>query len=57
VPMIIGEDADAVAQAKAFQERGFLVFAIRPPTVPQGTSRLRFSLSAALEESLLDQLI
>ncbi len=57
VPMIIGEDADALAQAKAFQERGFLVFAIRPPTVPQGTSRLRFSLSAALEESLLDQLI
>jgi 8-amino-7-oxononanoate synthase len=57
VPMIIGEDADALARAKAFQERGFLVFAIRPPTVPQGTSRLRFSLSAALEESLLDQLI
>ena len=57
VPMIIGEDADAVAKAKGFQEKGFLVFAIRPPTVPQGTSRLRFSLSAALEESLLDQLI
>lgn len=57
VPLIIGEDAAAVAQAKTFQERGFLVFAIRPPTVPQGTSRLRFSLNAALEASLLEQLI
>jgi 8-amino-7-oxononanoate synthase len=57
VPLIIGEDADAVVQAKTFQDRGFLVFAIRPPTVPQRTSRLRFSLNAALDESLLDQLI
>jgi 8-amino-7-oxononanoate synthase len=57
VPLIIGEDADAVAQAKEFQEKGFLVFAIRPPTVPQGTSRLRFSLSAACDESILDQMI
>jgi 8-amino-7-oxononanoate synthase len=57
VPLIIGEDIDAVARAKAFQERGFLVFAIRPPTVPNGTSRLRFSLNAALDESILDQLV
>jgi len=56
VPLIIGEDSDAVAQAKGFQEKGFLVFAIRPPTVPQGTSRLRFSLNAALNESIVDQL-
>ena len=57
VPLIIGEDADAVAQAKEFQEKGFLVFAIRPPTVPQGTSRLRFSLSPACDESIVDQLV
>jgi 8-amino-7-oxononanoate synthase len=57
VPMIIGEDADAVAHAQRFQEKGFLVFAIRPPTVPQGTSRLRFSLSAALDETLLEQML
>jgi 8-amino-7-oxononanoate synthase len=57
VPLIIGEDADAVAQAKAFQQNGFLVFAIRPPTVPQGTARLRFSLSAACDESIVDQMI
>jgi 8-amino-7-oxononanoate synthase len=57
VPMIIGEDADAVAHAKRFQEKGFLVFAIRPPTVPQGTSRLRFSLTAALDETILEQML
>ena len=57
VPLIIGEDADAVEKASEFQKKGFLVFAIRPPTVPLGTSRLRFSLNAALEESILDQLI
>lgn len=57
VPLIMGEDTEAVALATAFQDRGYLVFAIRPPTVPQGTSRLRFSLNAALDESLLDQLV
>jgi len=57
VPLMIGEDAEAVAKAGEFQKKGFLVFAIRPPTVPQGTSRLRFSLSAALEESLVDDLV
>lgn len=54
VPLIIGEDSAAVAQAKQYQEKGILVFAIRPPTVPLGTARLRFSLSAALDESILD---
>ena len=48
VPYIIGEAAAALAAAQRFQEQGFIVFAIRPPTVPRGTSRLRFSLSAAL---------
>ena len=57
VPLIIGEDADAVAKASDYQEKGFLVFAIRPPTVPLGTSRLRFSLNAALDESILDNLV
>jgi len=48
VPYVIGEAAAALAAAQRFLERGFIVFAIRPPTVPKGTSRLRFSLSAAL---------
>ena len=56
VPLTIGEDPQALAAAEKFQKNGFLVFAIRPPTVPQGTSRLRFSLSAALEESDIESI-
>jgi 8-amino-7-oxononanoate synthase len=48
VPYVIGDADAALVTARRFQEHGFLVFAIRPPTVPAGTSRLRFSLSAAL---------
>lgn len=47
VPLTLGGDQDALDAAEKFQAAGMLVFAIRPPTVPQGTSRLRFSLSAA----------
>lgn len=47
VPLTIGGDKEALAAAEKFREAGQLVFAIRPPTVPQGTCRLRFSLSAA----------
>ena len=47
VPLTIGGDQEALAAAENFRARGMLVFAIRPPTVPQGTCRLRFSLSAA----------
>ena len=47
VPLTIGGDQEALAAAEKFRARGMLVFAIRPPTVPQGTCRLRFSLSAA----------
>jgi len=46
-PLIIGANAEAVAVAEALARGGLLVPAIRPPTVPQGTARLRISLSAA----------
>ncbi len=46
-PIIVGETRLALDAAALLQERGFLVPAIRPPTVPEGTSRLRVSLSAA----------
>lgn len=46
VPLIVGEPNTAVQLSALLQERGFLVPAIRPPTVPRGTSRLRMSLTA-----------
>ena len=45
VPVMIGEDARAMAVAAALQAEGFDVRGIRPPTVPAGTSRLRVSLT------------
>jgi len=49
VPLIVGGDRDALELAAKLREHGILVFAIRPPTVPAGTARLRFSLNAALK--------
>jgi len=44
VPIIVGGDETAVALAGALQAEGFDIRAIRPPTVPEGTARLRLSL-------------
>ncbi len=44
-PILLKSDARAVAIARALQERGFDVRAVRPPTVPDGTARLRVSLT------------
>ena len=46
-PLIIGANDEALAAAEALARAGLLVPAIRPPTVPKGTARLRISLSAA----------
>jgi 8-amino-7-oxononanoate synthase len=51
VPIVVGDAQRAVALSRALQEKGFLVPAIRPPSVPEGTSRLRISLSAGHTES------
>ena len=47
VPLIIGENEAALAASKRLQEKGFLVPAIRYPTVPKSTARLRITFSAA----------
>lgn len=57
VPVVLGEEATARAAAAALEERGLLVPAIRPPTVPPGTSRLRVALSAAHEDSQVERLL
>ncbi len=46
IPVIIGSDQKTMAVAKSLEEKGFLVGAIRPPTVPEGSARLRVTLSA-----------
>jgi 8-amino-7-oxononanoate synthase len=56
-PLVIGGNAEALAVADALNERGLLVPAIRPPTVPQGTARLRISLSAAHSEDDVNLLV
>ncbi|HEX8439000.1 8-amino-7-oxononanoate synthase [Archangium sp.] len=53
-PVILGEPELAIAASRALRSRGLLVKAIRPPTVPEGTSRLRFCLSAAHTEGHVD---
>jgi len=46
VPVVIGEAREALAASQLLEAEGFLAVAIRPPTVPDGTARLRFSFSA-----------
>jgi 8-amino-7-oxononanoate synthase len=57
VPVVLGEEARALAAASALLDRGLLVPAIRPPTVAPGTSRLRIALSAAHTDPQVDTLV
>ena len=55
-PLVVGNPRDAVALSARLADEGFKVLPIRVPTVPPGTDRLRFSLSAALDLHALDRL-
>ena len=55
VPLVIGGDVRAVAAAEKLQARGYDIRAIRPPTVPDGTARLRISIHADHDAEMLDQ--
>jgi 8-amino-7-oxononanoate synthase len=54
LPIVVGDEARAVAVSAALLERGFFVQAIRPPTVPAGTARLRVTVSAAHTREQID---
>ncbi|RKZ41673.1 MAG: 8-amino-7-oxononanoate synthase [Gammaproteobacteria bacterium] len=56
-PIILGDSKKALAVSQALYERGIIITAIRPPTVPQGTARLRVTFSALHNEDHIDQLI
>jgi 8-amino-7-oxononanoate synthase len=57
VPVVLGDEATALAAADVLLRQGLLVPAIRPPTVPVGTSRLRVALSAAHTDDQIDRLV
>jgi 8-amino-7-oxononanoate synthase len=56
VPAVIGPNDAAVAAAEFLQHAGFAVKAIRPPTVPPGTARLRFSVTHKIRAAELEKL-
>ncbi|AGK59500.1 8-amino-7-oxononanoate synthase [Hyphomicrobium denitrificans 1NES1] len=56
-PIIIGADASAVALASAMKSRGYDIRAIRPPTVPEGTARLRLTITLNTDETVLSRLV
>ncbi len=57
IPIVLGSEAKAVEVAAALLDLGLLVPAIRPPTVPPGTSRLRIAMSAAHTDDGIDRLL
>ncbi len=57
IPIVVGENEAAVQLAGHLQKKGFLIFPIRPPTVPVGTARLRLSLTANINAEDIDRLM
>lgn len=56
-PILIGDNDKALKMSQAIEQHGLLVTAIRPPTVPKGTARLRVTLSAEHEEKDIERLL
>ena len=57
LPLLVGDDQDALDLQLQLEQAGLLSVAIRPPTVPEGTSRLRLVLRRDLPEGTLEQLL
>ena len=56
-PLLVGEAGRAVAMSETLLKQGILVSAIRPPTVPDGSSRLRITLTAAHTRKEVERLL
>jgi len=54
IPIVVGDDKDAVRMQEALLKKGIFIQAIRPPTVPKGTSRLRLTIVKGLSKDELD---
>jgi 8-amino-7-oxononanoate synthase len=57
VPFIVGDSADCVLTAEMLRRKGFYCLPVRPPTVPRGTSRIRFSLTASTPDNEVARLL
>lgn len=57
IPYIIRENNDCISKAEELQRKGFYCLPVRPPTVPKGMARIRFSLTADITTAQLTQLI
>jgi 8-amino-7-oxononanoate synthase len=56
VPVLLGEPTAALDASRLLEEQGFLVVAIRPPTVPEGTGRLRLTFTAQHPDDAIERL-
>ncbi len=56
-PVVLGSDKNAMLASQQLKEKGFWVTAIRPPTVPEGSARLRFTFTAEHTEQQVNQLL
>ena len=56
VPVILGDESATLAASRSLEEEGFLVTAIRPPTVPNGTARLRLTFCAQHPDAAIERL-
>lgn len=57
IPVIVGESQAAIEKARDVQQQGFYAMPVRPPTVPQNSSRLRISLTSLVQKNELEQLV
>lgn len=57
IPIVVGKDADAVKMQKMLMTKGFFLQAIRPPTVPTGTSRLRLTVVRGFSKQQMDNAV
>ncbi|WP_445404494.1 8-amino-7-oxononanoate synthase [Acinetobacter vivianii] len=57
IPIIVGESQAAIEKARYVQQQGFYAMPVRPPTVPQNSSRLRISLTSMVQKNELEQLV
>ena len=57
IPILLGTDEQAVNMQRHLEENGLLTIAIRPPTVPEGSSRLRLTVKRNVPKHTLEKLI